>query len=390
MSKKKWSMYGAIVAAIVVAVFAVPSLAGEPSYEDLQARLDVAEAKLATLGTEEPSWLDARRTEEMQALVNDVLADAETRTMMQGDGKSPVTVNLHGFAITRWQYNNDGGVSENNEFSIPYARLEVSGEILGKVGYYVSGEFSDYNNGEFELVDAYLTLGLGADFDLQVGQFVTAFYNGYTDSPLDQVAGEYSVLATTFGQGRSQGLEVSRDFDFVKLSASYNDGFDSNNSFIDNDDYGVSVRADFDFGAGFHAGAAYAYQSELVDYGTYTLDLGYTNGAWDLGVSWVSADYETGGYGENYGLNALVAYQCTDNLQGFVQYQNGKLGVADNDLNILEVGANVFVNDYVRWTTTVGYAFDGVDAGWDLGRSGWNTGDSDGQYLVSTQLSVAF
>ena len=93
MSKKKWSMYGAIVAAIVVAVFAVPALADEPSYEDLQARLDVAEAKLATLGTEEPSWLDVRRTEEMQALVNDVLADAETRTMMQGDGKSPVTGN---------------------------------------------------------------------------------------------------------------------------------------------------------------------------------------------------------------------------------------------------------------------------------------------------------
>ena len=128
--------------------------------------------------------------------------------------------------------------------------LEVSGKHSGQVDYVVSGEFSDYTTGSFDLVDAYLTLGLGAGFDLRVGQFVTSFYNGYTDSPLDQVAGEYSILATTFGQGRSQGLEVSRDFGILDLSASYNDGFDSNNAFVGNDDYGVSVRAGLDFGQG--------------------------------------------------------------------------------------------------------------------------------------------
>ncbi len=387
ISKKKWMMYGGIAAAILIASVAV---ADGPSYEDLQARLDAAEAKIAQIDSDRaPSWLESRRSEEVQSLVQDVLADAEARTMMQGDN-SPVTVNLHGFAITRWDYNNGGGVARNNEFSIPYARLEVSGEILGKVGYYVSGEFSDYTNGSMDLVDAYLTMDVGLGVDMMAGQFVTAFYRGFTDSPLDQIAGEYSILATTFGQGRSQGLQFTKDFGWLDLSASYNDGFDTSNSFMMDNDYGVSVRGDVDFGAGFRAGAAYAYQSELEDYGTYTVDFGYSTDKLDAQVSWVSADYAVGGYSDNYGFNASVAYRCAADFTGFVNYQWGKLGVASEDLNVLEIGANYDINEYVRWTTTLGYAFDAVAPEWNTARSGWNSGSENGQYLLRTQLSVSF
>ena len=390
ISKKKWMMYGGLAAAIVVASFAAPALADGPSYEDLQARLDAAEAKIAALdANQEPSWLETRRSEEVKAMVHNVMADADVRTMMVANTQ-PVTVNVGGFAITRWSYNNDGGVAENNQFSIPYARLEVSGEILGKIGYYVSGEFSDYTNGTMELVDAYTTMDLGWGVDFQAGQFVTAFYKDFTDSPLDNVEGEYTILATTFGQGRSQGVQFSKDFDWLDLSVSYNDGFGTENVFIVDNDYGISVRGDVDFGGGFQLGAAYAYQSELEDYGTYTVDFGYSNGPLNAQVSWVSADYAVGGYGKNYGFNAEVAYQCTDNLTGFVNYQHGKLGVSDSDLNVLEVGANVDINKYVRWTTTLGYAFDAIGTEWNLYRSGWNAGDSDGQYLLRTQLSVSF
>jgi hypothetical protein len=375
MNRKKWTIYSTIAAAVVVASLTAPALADETP-DELRVRADRME-------------MDQSRAEYTKMMIKDVLADAEYRTaLMQKD--SPITLDFSGFAIIRWDYNNGGGVAQTNEFNIPYARLEFSGRVLDKVGYVVSGEFSDYDNGSFDLVDAYVTLDLPASFDLKAGQFVTSFYNGYTDSPLDQVAGEYSVLATTFGQGRSQGLEVSRNFGILDLSASYNDGFDSSNEFVTDNDYGVSVRADLDFGGGFRAGAAYAYQSEIEDYGTFTVDAGWANDGWDLGVSYVSADYIDGGYGENYGINAIVAYQCLENLQGFVQYQNGKLASATSDLNLFEVGANYDIVEGVRWTTTFGYAFDGVDASWDLGRSGWNTGDSDGQYLLRTQLSVQF
>ena len=388
MTKKKWTVYGAITAAVLMLALAVPAMADTNS--DLQDRLDRAEAKIAELSApKNSSWLDYQRAQTTRQLVEEVLADADARTLMLADAQ-PVTVNVGGFAITRWSYNNDGGVAENNQFSIPYARLEVSGEILGKIGYYVSGEYSDYTNGTMELVDAYTTMDLGMGIDFKAGQFVTAFYKDFTDSPLDNVEGEYSILATTFGQGRSQGVEFSKDFDWLDLSVSYNDGFGTENVFIVDNDYGISVRGDVDFGGGFNLGAAYAYQSELEDYGTYTVDFGYSNGPLSAQVSWVSADYAVGGYGNNYGFNAGVAYQCTDSLTGFVNYQHGKLGVASSDLNVLEVGANVDINKHVRWTTTLGYAFDAIDTEWNLYRSGWNSGDSDGQYLLRTQLSVSF
>ena len=390
MTKKKWTMYGVLAAAILATAFSTSAFGDD--HDDLQDALSEIKALKAEVNTmkadSDSTWMDEERAKEIRSIVTDVLADADTRVSLSAENKD-FTLDVNGFAVARWSYNDGGGVSQNNEFSIPYARLQFSGSILQDFGYRVSGEFSDYNSGEFNLLDAYVTADFSG-FDFKAGQFVTSFYNGYTDSPLDQVAGEYSVLATTFGQGRSQGVELSRDFGFVNLSASYNDGFDTDNVFINNDDYGASVRADFDFGAGFNAGAAVAYQSLTEDYVTYTVDAGYSNHGWDINASWVSADYTSGGYDGNYGITGLVAYQCTDSVQGFVQYQHGKLGGAGSDLNLAEVGVNYDFNDYVRWTTTVGYALDGVDAGWDLGRSGWSSGDSDGQYLVRTQVSVSF
>ena len=54
-------------------------------------------------------------------MVREVLQDSQFRTSLSGD-TSPVTVDLGGFAITRWNYNSGGGSVQNNEF-IPYARL---------------------------------------------------------------------------------------------------------------------------------------------------------------------------------------------------------------------------------------------------------------------------
>ncbi len=60
MNKKKSTIYGAIAAAMVLTSFA---LADEPSYEDLQARLDAAQARIAELdASREPTWLETRRS----------------------------------------------------------------------------------------------------------------------------------------------------------------------------------------------------------------------------------------------------------------------------------------------------------------------------------------
>ena len=330
--------------------------------------------------------MEAEREESIRSLVREVLADAESRASFQGD-PSPVTLDVGGFGIFRWQYNNGGGLDRTNSFSLPYERLEFSGKVYDW-DYKVSGEFSDSNSGSFDLVDAYVTCSVFT-LDFKAGQFVTPFFKGYTDSPLDQVTGEYSIVSTTFGQGRSQGVSFSKEFGDLNLSASYNDGFNTANgaSTVDNE-WGMSVRADYDFDFGLSLGAGYAYQSSLFDYSSYTVDATYTNGGFLASVAWVAADIDTG-YSDNYGLVGTVAYQCTDELQGFVKYENGRSGAGNSDLNILTVGANYDLANGVRWTNSVGYAFDAVE-GWDTYRSGWNSSSTDGEVLVTSQISISF
>ena len=92
----------------------------------------------------------------------------------------------------------------------------------------------------------------------------------------------------------------------------------------------------------------------------------------------------------DWGTVWTAAYQCTDKMQGFVQYEMGHLEGVDDDLRIATVGVNYAFNNNVTWTTDVGYAFDSVDAGWNLGDSGWNSTANEGSTLIRTQLQVTF
>jgi hypothetical protein len=47
------------------------------------------------------------------------------------------------------------------------------------------------------------------------------------------------------------------------------------------------------------------------------------------------------------------------------------------------------VSENVRWMNSIGYATSAVQ-GWNTYRSGWNNSSTDGEFLVTTQLSVTF
>ena len=82
MSGKKMAIYGGIVVAMLVATFAAPAIAND----DVQARLEAAEAKIASLQAKnEPTWIETRRSEETKAMVQEIMADADARTLMLAD-----------------------------------------------------------------------------------------------------------------------------------------------------------------------------------------------------------------------------------------------------------------------------------------------------------------
>ena len=79
-----------------------------------------------------------------------------------------------------------------------------------------------------------------------------------------------------------------------------------------------------------------------------------------------------------------------DDLQGYVAYEFGRIEGATDDLSVVTVGANYFINDNVKWTTDVGYALNGIGTGWNTATTGWNASTDSGEYLVRTQIQVSF
>ncbi len=90
-------------AVITLSGSAFSGTSADVSYEDLQQRLDAAEAKITELSaSQNAEWLTEQRAEQVRGLVQDVLADADTRASLQGSGMTAGYNN--GFVIS----SNDG------------------------------------------------------------------------------------------------------------------------------------------------------------------------------------------------------------------------------------------------------------------------------------------
>tara|TARA_X000001382_G_scaffold94770_1_gene69231 strand:+ start:1425 stop:2471 length:1047 start_codon:yes stop_codon:yes gene_type:complete len=314
-----------------------------------------------------------------------ILNDAQTRTSFT-DTDSPFKLDVGGFVQTRFTYNSGGDVEANHGFGIPAARLIFSGSVYD-VNYEVSGQWSD--TGEFELKDAFATADVGGGVEFKFGQFKSPFMKEWLVDRQDTLGVDRSVVAYTFGQGRSQGIEIGKDFGAFNFRAAYTDGFNSANGAGVQNGYALTARAGLDISESWDVGAAVSW-NDLVDtdYWTFTFDTGVQVGNLKTTLAFVGADR---GQAHDWATTASIAYQCTDNLQGFLTYEYGEIDGSVDPLSIASLGANYFINSNVKWTTEVGYSLNGIGGGWDLADTGWNTSSADGgEYLFRTQIQISF
>ena len=247
-------------------------VAGADTNAELQARLDAAEARISELSSSNSNWLNDTRSDEIRSLVHDVLADADSRASMLGDG-SPVTVNVHGYVQSRWTYNHNAteGVDNTHGFSVPRVRLNISGDVYDW-SYKVGGQWSD--GGDFTLKDAYVD-GLG----FRVGQFKAPFMSEVMTSDSDTLATERSVIAHQFGQGRSQGVQYGYRTRLGGVRIAYTDGFDTANGAGVQNGYALTGRLDLRPMDWITLGVAVSH-NDLVDsdYNTWTTDATFSAG----------------------------------------------------------------------------------------------------------------
>ena len=368
---------------VSIATGMIAGLAGADTNSDLQERLERAEARIAELSANTNSnWLNDQRAEEIRGLVHDVLADADSRASMVGNG-SPVTVNVHGFTQFRWSYNDikTDGVDTTHGFNLPRTRLEFSGDVYDW-DYKISGQWND--GGAFNLLDAYADYG-----NFRFGQFKSPFMKEVLTAQTDTLATERSIISNQFGQGRSQGIQYGWNFgNGLNFTGSYTDGFNTANGAGVVNGYALTGRIDYD-GDWVDLGVAVSHNDlNVTDYNTWTADATFSAGGFDFTGAYVATMDDTNG--DDWGTVWTASYDVSDKTQLFGQYEVGHLEGVETDLKIATFGVNYAFNDNVKWTTDVGYAFDSVDAGWNLGTTGWNTTANEGETLIRSQLQIKF
>jgi len=356
--KSKWFKYGILIAVSLAFGVAV----------------DAASA--------DENWMEEERRVQTKLLVNEVLADANSRVSL-GAVDSPITLDVNGFVQTRFIYNSGGSVEANHGFDIPRARLEFSGKVYD-FDYRVSGEWSD--GGNFDLKDAWGSTDL-AGVNFKFGQFKSPFMKSELVSASNLLAVDRSLVTYTFGQGRSQGIQFGKDFGDLRLRASYNDGFNSANGAGVQNGYALNARADYDVTDWMTVGGAISWNDlDTTDFWTYTIDTGLVFGGFNLDASYVGRNQDAG---NDWATQFQASYFVTDEVQPFARYEYGSLP-GEEDLSLVTAGFNYHFNDNVKWTTDVGYSLNGIGVGWDTANTGWNSSTDSGEYLIRTQIQVRF
>ncbi len=367
-------------------------------------------------------------TDEIRALVADMLADAETRSsLLQSggtaghDGKfflaSPdgaFRLNINGQIQFRYVLNfrdegNDGlGGDVNDDFESGFqtrrTRLEFSGNIYNDFFYMVQLDFNRAGGGG-TILDAYAGYDFGNGFKLQFGQFKMPFLREELVSSKRQLAVERSFANSLFNQGRSQGIQLTYAEESWRTMLAFSDGERTANTDFTFNNQGIGgVRggeADFAFtgrfeflGAGtwkqfedftsprgsegfsWLLGAAVHYQDGAADlildnggsFFGWTVDASLEGDGWNAYGAFfgrhVNNEFTDAGSADQYGFVLQGGYYVTEDIEPFVRW-DGLIPNSGSGFNVLTFGANYYIHGHAaKFTLDVQWF---IDAPGDVG-----------------------
>ncbi len=213
-----------------------------------QLRAEVAELKDAVAELKaagDDNWLTARRAQEIRSLVEDVLADADSRASLLQDGVTAGRdkkfylgsadgnwrLNIGGQLQVRWALNNVSGQGAVPGtlygFEVRRTKLKLDGHVVDPSWQYVVQLAVDHDtagDGLFEVEDAIIGKAFDNGILVWAGQFKIEFNREELTSSTSQLAVDRSVINEFFNLDRSQGVRVQYTGDRLRLAGVYTDG----------------------------------------------------------------------------------------------------------------------------------------------------------------------
>jgi len=235
-----------MTAAVVVATSAAVPQSSDPVQEELAAlRAELVE--FAQLQASDA--LTTERAAEIRATVRDALADASSRTSLQGsgamagydngffmssaDGNFSLRVGVLEQVRFVWEFDTDADMGFENRRN----QLDVGGHMFDPSwAYRVVFNYSPYTTpyGEdantFTLADASITKQLGSGFGVVTGQYRTPFTRATLVGDGVQLMADYSPMDYDFSAGYQQGIMGTWGSDSVRAMVSVGNAIGATNS----------------------------------------------------------------------------------------------------------------------------------------------------------------
>ena len=261
-----------IISALFIAAAALPAAANDldneiaqlrSMVESLRGEVDVLRAK------DSDQWLSEQRSEQIRGIVQDVLADVDTRASLQGSGATSGynggffmkssdgnwLMKVNGQIQNRFMYNDAGGQSNDYGFEIRRLKVKFSGHIVDPSWTYKisivnqrDSQGSSGNSNTMYVEDAWLTKTYDSGLYFKVGQFKAPFLREELVSSSAQLTVERSMINNQFTYGWTQGVELGSKGDGFWWRAMYLDGPNSANTQaqgLGNDVASIVARADW-------------------------------------------------------------------------------------------------------------------------------------------------
>ncbi len=438
MSRKSRIAIFPVTATLVLTSIGFADTRPQDEISQLRGRVAELEATVARLQTnEQEDWLTTQRAHEIRALVQDVLADADTRATLLQDGLTAgwdkkfflasadgnFRLNIAGQIQFRFVYNSQGNSPDDDDrwgFENRRSKLNFSGHVVDPSWkYQIQGAFKR-DGGDFVLEDANFTKVFENGWNLRFGQYKPPFMREELVSSKRQLAVARSLLNEEFNQDRAQGVELGYSGDTVAAKVMYSDGTNTDNTsaLAEETEFAITARAEWlaagtwkqfkDFTSwegddtGVLVGVGVLYEKDEFGTGdglfvdadgdgaddtpndseaetlSLTADISMEFGGANLFGAVVYRSIEIDGGADSDQLGFVIqggVFLVPDEWEAFARYEFGDLDTTGvEDLSVITVGVTRYISKHsLKWTTDVGFALDEISAPWNSSGAGWRT-----------------